>query len=280
MAEKPIESMGPAPHLRGMLDPRLIEINPDLPPLDDDARAAIAALARRQADARGLVMTAISFVGGRVEGALSVLPKPLRKQFDKAVRKALARSYDLAGRSRGGMGEHLAGDRTHRVMAAVTGAVGGVGGIVTALAELPVATTVIFRAVQDVAESYGEDTTSEETRLECLSVFGAGGPGDADDGIDTSFVGARLALTGSAVNTMIARVAPRFAAMMGQKLATQSVPLLGAAAGVGTNLAFTTYYVEMAHVHFGLRRLMRVYGEEAVTGHFHAVLDKRRLPRG
>lgn len=262
-----------------MSEPHLIEINPDLQPLDDTGRAAIAALANRQRAARGVVMTAISFVGGRVEGALSVLPKPLRKQFDKAVRKALAQSYDLAGRTRGGVGAKVAGDRSHRALAAMTGAVGGVGGIFTALAELPVATTVIFRAVQDVAESYGEDTSLEATRLECLSVFGAGGPGEGDDGVDTSFVGARLALTGPAVNAMIARVAPRFAAMMGQKLATQSVPLLGAAAGAGTNLAFTSYYVEMAHVHFGLRRLMRIYGEEKVTAHFHAVLANGRLPR-
>lgn len=265
-----------------MEQPRLIEVNPadPPPPLDAEGRAAIAALAERQRQARGMVMTAISFVGGRVEGALSVMPKPLRKQFDRAVRAALARSYDLAGRSRQGMGARLSGDRANRMMAAVSGAVGGVGGILTAVAEIPVATTVIFRAVQDVAKAHGEDPDDPDTRLECLSVFGAGGPGSEDDGIDTSFVGARLALSGSAVNSMIARVAPRFAAMLGQKLATQAVPILGAAAGAGTNLAFTGYYVEMAHVHFGLRALARRYGEEQVLAHFHAVLANRRLAKG
>jgi uncharacterized protein (DUF697 family) len=43
--------------------------------------------------------------------------------------------------------------------------------------------------------------------------------------------------------------------VLGQKLAAQTVPILGAAAGAATNYAYTSYYQEMAHVHFGLRRL-------------------------
>jgi uncharacterized protein (DUF697 family) len=42
---------------------------------------------------------------------------------------------------------------------------------------------------------------------------------------------------------------------LGQKLAAQTVPVLGAVAGAATNYAYTSYYQEMAHVHFGLRRL-------------------------
>ena len=47
------------------------------------------------------------------------------------------------------------------------------------------------------------------------------------------------------------------------------MPILGAAAGAGTNYAFVDYYVEMAHVHFGLRKLARTYGEDAVSEQFH-----------
>jgi uncharacterized protein (DUF697 family) len=43
--------------------------------------------------------------------------------------------------------------------------------------------------------------------------------------------------------------------VLGQKLAAQTVPVLGAAAGAATNYAYTRYYQDMAHVHFGLRRL-------------------------
>jgi len=65
----------------------------------------------------------------------------------------------------------------------------------------------------------------------------------------------RMALTGRAMNAVIARVAPRLALVMGQKLAAQAVPVLGAVAGAATNYAYTSYYQDMAHVHFGLRRL-------------------------
>jgi len=42
---------------------------------------------------------------------------------------------------------------------------------------------------------------------------------------------------------------------MGQKLASQAVPVLGAVAGATTNYVFSGYYQKMAQVHFGLRRL-------------------------
>ncbi len=57
------------------------------------------------------------------------------------------------------------------------------------------------------------------------------------------------------MNAILARIAPRLPAVMGQKLAAQTVPVLGAVAGAATNYAYTSYYQEMAHVHFGLRRL-------------------------
>jgi hypothetical protein len=138
---------------------------------------------------------------------------------------------------------------------------------------------VIFRAVHHVAAEHGEDPNTVETRMECLAVFGSGGPGDADDGIDTSFIGARLSISGAAVNGLISKVAPKFAAVLSQKLATQAVPVLGAAAGAGTNYAFVDYYVAMAHVHFGLRRLARIYGDTAVTDEFHRVLAAAKLPQ-
>jgi hypothetical protein len=262
-----------------MDDASLKLVNPDNPPapLDDAARAEIDALVARQKRANGLLMQAINFVGSQVEDGLKLLPGGAREQIDKAARAALTRSYELAEKSRGGM-LGSGSDRVHRVIATMTGAIGGAGGLPTALAELPVATTVIFRAVQSVAEAHGEDPAAPETRMECLAVFGAGGPGAGDDGVDTSFIGARLSLSGPALHKLIAKVAPKFAAVLSQKLATQAVPILGAAAGAGTNYAFVSYYVSMAHVHFGLRRLARTHGEEAVLSAFHACLATPKVP--
>lgn len=243
--------------------------------LTEDACVAVAALVGRQRRANGVLMKAINFVGGQVEDGLKMLPKAARAQIDVAARRALEASYDAASRSRSTYG---GSDRMHKVLSAISGGLGGLGGLPTALLELPLATTVIFRAVQGVAAQYGEDPTSVETRLECLAVFGAGGPSDKDDGIDTAFFSARVGLTGAAVNGLLGKVAPRFATVLSQKLTSQAVPVLGAAAGAGTNYAFTDYYVAMAHVHFGLRKLARDHGEAAVLDEFHRVLAAAQIP--
>ncbi len=259
-----------------MSDPDIVmkEINPINPPapLTDEARAQIAAIAARQRKANGTLMRAITFVGAQVEDGLKLLPKSVRAQMDDVARSALRQSYELASKSRGGIGEKIGSDGLHKVIGTLSGALGGLGGLPTAIAELPVTTTVIFRAVHHVAVGYGEDPTSEETRMACLAVFGAGGPGADDDGVDTSFIGARLSLSGAAVNGLIRKIAPRFAAVLSQKLAAQTVPILGAVAGAGTNYAFVNYYVAIAHVHFGLRQIARAHGETAVTDEFHRVL--------
>lgn len=260
-------------------DLQFIPTSASVDPLDDATREQIKALVLRQQAANGVLMKAINFVGGQVEGGMKVLPQGVRDQIDTAARFALEKSFNLAARTRTGrIGRAIGTDRMHRVLGTLSGAIGGVAGIGTALTELPFATTIIFRSVQAVAEEYGEDPQSQETRMECLSVFGSGGPGAEDDGVDTSFIGARLSITGPALNSLIAKVAPRFAAVMSQKLASQSVPVLGAIAGAGTNYAFVNYYISMAHVHFGLRKLMRTHGEDVVLDEFHRLLITTSLP--
>ena len=129
------------------------------------------------------------------------------------------------------------------------------GGLPTALAELPATTTVLLRAIQDVAVAHGFDPAEPGVQYDCIQVFSAAGPLDHDDGADLAFLSTRMAVTGTAVQALITRVAPRLATVLGQKLAAQTVPVLGAAAGAATNYAYTSYYQQMAHVHFGLRRL-------------------------
>jgi len=254
-------------------------VNPENP-LTDESLDVIEALAQRQKNAGGILMTAITYVGGQIEDGMKLLPAPVRAQVDQAARAALEQSYEVASKSRqGALQRVVATDRMHRLLGTLSGALGGAGGLPTALAELPVATTVIFRSIQGVAESYGEDPSSIETRIECLRVFGAGGPDAGDDGVDTTFLGARLGLSGTAVHGVIAKVAPQFATVLSQKLASQAVPVLGAAAGAGTNYAFIGYYTEMAHVHFGLRAVARQHDEAEVLEAFHAAVARGKLPK-
>ncbi|WP_226781943.1 EcsC family protein [Oceaniglobus trochenteri] len=228
---------------------------PDTAVLDDETRAALEKLARRFRNADGIGMQVLSMVGGQAEGLLSKLPMPVRQGLDGATRRALEVAFDAASRSRLSVRDRA--DWLNTVVTTAMGAAGGAGGLPTALAELPVTTTVLLRAIQGIAADEGFDPADEKVRMQCLQVFAAAGPLARDDGTDVAFLSARITLTGAAVHGLIARIAPRLATVLGQKLAAQTVPVIGAVAGAATNYAFTSYYQEMARVYFGLRALAR-----------------------
>lgn len=151
-------------------------------------------------------------------------------------------------------------DRVNRAVTAAIGAAGGAAGIAGAMTELPVTVTVLLRTILGIAAEHGLDPADPETQAEALRVFASAGPMEADDGTDLGLLTARLTITGQSVQTLIARIAPRLAGVMGQKLAAQSAPALGALSGAAINYAFTRYYQEMARVHFGVIRLAQETG--------------------
>lgn len=216
-------------------------------------QTAIAELAHRHKSAGGLGLQVLNMIGGRAENLLERLPNPVKLGLESATERALTVALHAAKQSRG-----VLPDQKGWLNTAVTtamGAVGGAGGLPTALAELPVTTTVLLRAIQGIAAEYDFDPNDPEVLADCMTVFASAGPLEDDDGANMAFLTTRVTLTGTAVHGIMKSVAPRLATVMGQKLAAQTVPILGAAAGAATNYAFTSYYQEMAHVHFGLRRL-------------------------
>ncbi|MFD1508243.1 EcsC family protein [Lacimonas salitolerans] len=223
----------------------------ELTPIDLDTE--LDALARRYSEAGGVGIQVLNMIGGRAEGLLDRLPRSVRNNLDGATEAALRAAMRAAQSSRG-----MVGDQPGWLNTAVTtamGAAGGFGGLPSAMAELPVTTTVLLRAIQGVAAEHGFDPAEANVQFDCITVLASAGPLEADDGSDLAFVATRLTLTGATLNGLIARVAPRLATVLGQKLAAQTVPVLGAVAGAATNYAYTSYYQEMAHVHFRLRRL-------------------------
>jgi hypothetical protein len=229
-----------------------MQITSDLPaPIDVDAE--LEALAKRYRGASGVGMSVLNLIGGRAENLINRLPSPVRRSLEDATVNALGQAMKAANSSRSYLPDQKGW--LNQVATSAMGAVGGAGGLPTALAELPVTTTLLLRVIQGVAAEHGFDPDAENVQFDCVHVFSAAGPLAEDDGADLGFLTARLTLSGKAVQTVIARVAPRLAFVMGQKLAAQAVPVLGAMAGAATNYAYTTYYQEMAHVHFGLRKL-------------------------
>ena len=218
-----------------------------------DVEAELDRIARRYKAAGGVGINVLNLIGGQAENLLERLPASVRKQLEGATVRALDHAMSAAHNSRGHVPDQASW--LNSAVSAAMGAVGGAGGLPTALAELPVTTTLLLRVIEGVAVEHGFDPDLESVRFDCVQVFSAAGPLSEDDGSDLAFLTARIALSGKAVQSIIHKVAPRLAVVMGPKLAAQTVPVLGAVAGAATNYAYTSYYQDMAHVHFGLRKL-------------------------
>ena len=255
----------------------MVLLNSDPASLPPAAQSAIDEIAARHQAAGGVMMKLVTAAGGQIENRLDLLPDGVKDRIEAATSVALEAAYRLAERSLGGA---RAGDRAHLALATLTGVLGGLGGLATALAELPVTTAVIFRAIQTIAAGHGFDPADPAIRAECLQVFAAGSPLPGDDGVNTSFLAARVTLTGPGLQRLIAGISPRFAALLGQKLAAQAVPILGAVTGAGVNYTFMDYFQEMAHVRFGLMRLAQVHDPVAISTAFRAAVDRGRIGRG
>lgn len=247
-----LENLRRYPDLNNMTEKTISEVLGA--PLDVTTRQLrLQELVRRHQNARTLGIDVLNMIGTQTENLLTRIPEPVRDRLDEATEAALHAAMGAAHGSRAVVGETPGW--LNRAVTTAMGVAGGVGGLPTALAELPFTTTVLLRAIQDAAIEQGFDPSEETVRFDCVQVFGAAGPLEADDGADLAFLATRMALSGAAMQGLISRVAPRLATVLGQKLAAQAVPVLGAAAGAVTNFVYCRYYQDIAHVHFGLRRL-------------------------
>ena len=210
-------------------------------------------------------MEILATIGGSAQGLIERLPRFVRSRLDGLTLAALNRAFAAATRTRRYVRDR--GDWFNRLASTVSGAAGGVAGLPGAMIELPVTVTMLLRAILDIAEEHGLDPESDEVRIEALRVFAAAGPMSEDDGTDLGLLAAKLSITGQTVQGIIARIAPRLAAVLGQKLAAQATPVFGALAGASINYTFARYYQEIARVHFGVLRLSQETGlpREALT---------------
>lgn len=218
-----------------------------------DPEAELDRLAKLYASAGGSGVALLNKLGGSAESLLDQLPEPVRDGLIQATEQALWLAMHAAEGSRRAVPDQKPWVNT--ALTTAMGAAGGLGGVSTALVELPSTTAMILRAIQGVAAREGFDPNARNVQFDSIRVLSAAGPLEQDDGADLGFFSMRLTLTGPAMQRLISLVAPRLSIVLGQKLAAQSVPLLGALAGGGTNFIYTRYYQRIAHVHFGLRRL-------------------------
>ncbi len=244
-------------------------------------------------------------VGVPLEFAVSRLPAQVSGRIQGAVEAALYKSVQVALWSMANTPGRGASTRWHKLAAASAGAVGGAFGFTALFLELPVSTTIMMRAVADVARSEGFDLEQHATRQACLEVFALGGNARGDDATETGYYLARgftadvmrhlsAELAGHAVGgqglvtglgskeagkwlaKLVEKVASRFGVVVTEKFAAQAVPVVGAAAGAALNTMFTDYYQDMARGHFIVRRLERQYGESETRRAYSELASSRR----
>ncbi|SFK51274.1 EcsC family protein [Shimia haliotis] len=243
------------------------EILPSEPVVVLDLEAELDGLAKRYQGASGMGIKVLGLLGLPVSGLISSLPKEVQSGLGSGTEKALGQAVKLANGSRGLLKDQP--DWINASLTAALGAAGGVGGVTSALAELPVTVTVLLRAIQSVAVQHGFDPNHDSVKFDCLQVLAANGPFTEDKGADLSMLEQRAGLAVGGAKWVSAVLVPKLAPVLGQKLAAQAVPVIGAAMGAATNYAFTSYYQDIAHVHFRLRKLavdLDIPPEELVAG--------------
>jgi len=248
-----------------------------------------------------------NLVGSPLEFAVRKLPGSVSSKIQKVTEAALYKATQTAlltmDRKQPGK---PASPRLHKLAAAASGAIGGAGGLPALAIELPLSTTIIMRAVADIARSEGFDLNDFATRQACLEVFALGGNSGKDDASETGYYLARgfstevmrhlsAELAGSAVSgshglilglgpkeagkwmaRIVEKVAACFGVVVSEKFAAQAVPVIGALTGATLNTLFTGYYQDMARGHFIIKRLEQGYGFEPVRLAYAAIAGELR----
>ncbi len=230
----------------------------------------------------GLAMKISSLLGGPIERGFALLPQGWRNKVGTVTQDALLYALKGALLTMGAQSAE-ASPRWHKFASALSGAAGGAFGLPALVVELPLSTTIICRSIADIARANGEPLEHMAVRMACIEVFAFGGPSDTDDAAESGYFAVRAALaqavsdatrylaTHAAVQDgapalvrLIALVGARFQVQVSEKIAAQSVPIVGAAAGAMINLLFIDHFQDMSRGHFTVRRLERLYGEQQI----------------
>jgi hypothetical protein len=237
----------------------------------------------------------VNLLGYPIEGVIKALPGRIGQAIGSTATKAVGTTFYAALSTMDKKSHRKPFRWFHRAMVLVSGAVGGFFGVPGLMVELPISTTLMLRSIADIARSEGEDLSSLDTHLACITVFALGGRTKADNAAETAYYAVRAALTrtlseaaefiaerGMAeegtpiVIRVMANLASRFGVIVTDKMAAEMVPILGALGGASINLLFINHFQATARGHFIVRRLEKKYGEEFVKREDEKVLGELR----
>ena len=226
---------------------------------------------------------------GMIRGAL---PAGASESIAAATTKGLNAALTVALRTMRGQ-THSASPLLHKSMSAVSGAIGGGFGLVALPLELPLSTIIMLRSIMQIARSQGEEIENPETALSCLQVFALGARTGEGDVLGNGYFAVRATLAKTLTEAgrfiaergivaegapvivrFISQIASRFGMVVTQKLAAQTLPLIGALGGAAVNYTFITHFQKIAQAHFTVRRLERICGKELVRTQYERIRDE------
>jgi|HubBroStandDraft_6_1064221.scaffolds.fasta_scaffold332378_2 hypothetical protein len=243
------------------------------------------------------------YAGKPIERVMRLLPKAASRRINSAVERAILRCLNVAISSIELQSKTPPAQRASSILAAISGGVSGFFGFAALPIELPVTTTLMLRAIADIARHQGEDLSTLQARLACVEVFALGAPRSGrrtDIGYYASRAllgrlsadAAALLLERSAANLsapvvggLVSEIATRFSVVVSERSAASALPVLGAVGGATVNMLFMNHFQRVALGHFAVRRLERQYGANVVRRLYdeHAALAQagpRRVNRG
>jgi len=228
------------------------------------------------------------YAGKPINRLLRLTPRIAKARLDDINQTAMLRCLDVAI---GSFEEKPAPPEpiVSSVLAGLAGGLGGAFGIAALPFELPLTTTIMLRAIADIARREGEDLSQMSARLACLEVF-ALSSGRSQARADIGYYASRAMLArlmneaasvlaergiagaaAPAVNSLLAEIGSRFGIVVSDKIGAGSIPLLGAVGGAAVNVIFMDYFQHIAEGHFTIRRLERIYGHDLVAHHYAAI---------
>ena len=291
-------------------DLALAPMNHASPTIDLIDRAFIAA-AVRKLERPGRLAEFLNTMGKPAEAIIKAMPTWASSRVERALQRTLLDAVGWAAKTLDGsihadernvstLSNVVVKSRgaMHVTAAAILGGFGGAFGIAALPIELPVTTLVILRSIAAIARDFDADLDDPATRLECVSVLSLGGPSTSDDAMESSYLTARFGLAllirdagrfiagkstlqlgealarGAApeVTRLIGAIAGRFGYLALDLAYAEMVPIAGALGGAALNGYFANFFNQIAYYHFGLRRLERIYGEDAVHSIYRAEL--------
>ncbi|BCG62511.1 MAG: hypothetical protein methR_P0154 [Methyloprofundus sp.] len=231
-------------------------------------------------------------VGSAVEKTIAILPTQVSLSLNDLTRTALEKSLESAIFTLNARKSSSPLNKTHQFFAGLSGAVGGVFGLTAITIELPISTIIMMRSIADIARFHGENLSHAKTKMACLEVFALSD--SARHGSETGYYAIRSILakaladaatqltapalnkeSSSLISKAISQVASRFTLPVSEKLAAQSIPVIGALGGASINLLFIRYFQDIAHAHFTMRRLERDYTPELIKLNYQKCISKQ-----